>query len=274
MNTSITFHDLVSYSLGMAAEQTPVAVKRNAVYFPMTEHVELVDATFFRPEVVDFQTELVDDDGSTWEFHAPVASSTSWNSDASTRCASPYPTPAQDVVYRYRAGLKVDLGERRSSSPESVQAQKSCVSSFEDSDCGSEMSLETASTISSTSMSMAFPIQHDIKPTFRESRANALLDIREEALAILKEDGLGEHDSVVCHRPDCRDTLPNMKALMYHLHVHNMHDRSYQCDACHKRFEARRGLIMHPCPRLATSLPCSPIRDTFMRVLTKITSRE
>jgi hypothetical protein len=233
MNTAMSFHDLLAYSLGV----TPDDVKRNGVYFPKPENVEegpelveLVDATLFRSEDVD------DDDISTWEFRAPVASSLSWNSDAST-CASPYQTPAQDVVYRYRAGLKVDLGERSSSS----ETDKSHATSFfDDSDSCSDLSIETSSTTSS--FSLPFPAQQEVRPAFRESRANALLDIvrpcsslvpscltpllqREEAIAVIKQDGLGEHDPVVCHRPDCRDTLPNMKALIYHLHIHNMHDR-------------------------------------------------
>ncbi|KAJ7699747.1 hypothetical protein B0H14DRAFT_3035213 [Mycena olivaceomarginata] len=283
MNTAITFHDLVSYSLGVALEDTPAHNKRNGVYFPQTservvnetEHVELVDATLFRPEEVVAD----DDDISTWEFHAPVASSPSllsrWNSDAST-CASPYQTPAQDIVYRYRAGLKVDLGECSSCPESSAAKSKSYGGSFFDDDSdsfdGSSLDSETCSTASS--LSVPFPSQQQVKPAFRASRANALLDIREEALAVLKEDNLGEQDPVVCHRPDCRDTLSNMKALIYHLHIHNMHDRGHKCEMCGKRFESQRTLTMHNCPRLATSCPSSPIRDTFMRVLTKITSRE
>ncbi|KAJ7679193.1 hypothetical protein DFH06DRAFT_1120938 [Mycena polygramma] len=270
MNTS-SFLDLVSYSLGVTPDDIPASAKRNGVYFtkPETvkgvlEQVELVDATLFRSEVYD------DDDISTWEFSAPVASSLSWNSDAST-CTSPYQTAAQDVVYRYRAGLKVDLGER-SSSPEEPKVDIPYATSSDDSESFSGSSFETGS--SRTSLSLPFPVQQEVRPIFRESRANALLDIRDEALAVIKEDKLTQHDPVVCHRPGCRDTLADMKALVYHLHIHNMHDRSYQCELCEKRFESRRYLVMHPCPRLVTSCPTSPIRDTFMRVLTKITSRE
>ncbi|KAJ7249178.1 hypothetical protein B0H12DRAFT_1122218 [Mycena haematopus] len=272
MNTSITFHDLFSYSLGVAPDDTPAHIKRNCVYFPNTEHVEerveqveLVDAALFRSEDVD------DDDISTWEFRAPVASSLSWSSNATT-CVSPYQTPAQDVVFRYRAGLPVDLGECYSC-PESSKADTADATSFwDDSESFSGSSFETYDTVSS--LSVPFPIHQPVKPLFRASRTNALLDIREEALAVLKADNLGEHDPVVCHRPDCRDTLPNMKTLMYHLHIHNIHDPRYKCELCGKRFESRRYLTMHPCPKLATSCPSSPIRNTFMRVLTKITSRE
>ncbi|KAJ7081846.1 hypothetical protein B0H15DRAFT_447861 [Mycena belliarum] len=272
MNNALTFHDLVSYSLGFTPDDLPLNLKRNGIYVPTVDAVdlELFDAKLFSPVAI------ADDDLSTWEYHAPVASSTpSWGSDAST-CVSPYQTPAQDVAYRYRAGLKVDLGDRgeRSSSPGSSESATACASSFHGSfDCGSTVeSLEVGTTTSS--LSLPFPVQQEVKPAFRESRANALLDIRDEAMAIIRSDGLTEHEPVVCHRPDCRDTLANMKALMYHLHVHNMHDRSYQCDLCHQRFEVRRQLVMHQCPRLATSCPSSPIRDTFMRVLTRITSRE
>ncbi|KAJ7757691.1 hypothetical protein DFH07DRAFT_457480 [Mycena maculata] len=271
-SNALAFHDLLS-SLGMTPEDIPQSTKRNGLYLTPNQHaslgiedLELVDAKLFRQD-------LIDDDVSTWEFHAPVASSfSSWDSHAST-CASPYQTPAQDVAFRYRAGLKVDLGER-SSSPESSKANKSCMSSSDDFDYVSYLSFETASTVSSMSLSLPFHVQQELKPAFRESRANALLDIREEALAVMKADGVRDGEPVVCHRPDCRDTLPNMRALMYHLHVHNMHDRTYKCDMCSRGYETRRELTMHQCPRLAKSLPSSPIRDTFMRVLTKITSRE
>jgi hypothetical protein len=46
---------------------------------------------------------------------------------------------------------------------------------------------------------------------------------------MIKSDGLERHQPVVCHRPDCRDTLPNLKALVYHLHIHNISDRRVPC---------------------------------------------
>ncbi|KAJ7471404.1 hypothetical protein B0H11DRAFT_2283115 [Mycena galericulata] len=272
MNTSLTFQELVSYTLGIRSQDIPDTDKRNGMYIreneevdPSFEDLELVDAKLFRED-------LVNDDISTWEFHAPVAS-LSWTSDAET-CVSPSssPTPAQDVAYRYRAGLKIDLGQR--SSQESSKANKSCASSYEESDYVSYLSLETASTHSSFSLSLPFRDQQELRPAFRASRANALLDIREEAMAVMKADGLRDGDAIVCHRPDCRDTLPTMRAFMYHLHIHNMHDRSYKCELCKKGYETRHELALHRCARLAMSLPSSPIRDTFMRVLTKITSRE
>lgn len=44
-------------------------------------------------------------------------------------------------------------------------------------------------------------------------------------MAVMEKYGLGEHDSLVCHRPGCRDTLRDVKALMFHLHIHNIHDQ-------------------------------------------------
>ncbi|KAJ7196844.1 hypothetical protein GGX14DRAFT_472962 [Mycena pura] len=265
MNTSVAFQDLASYSLGFTPEDLPANVKRHAVYFPKAEdigarpdEVEPVAATGLPSIVVD------DDDVSTWEFHAPVASSTSRDSDSP--CMSPYQTAAQEVVYRYRAGLKIDLGECLSPASQ-TQHQDDQDSSFDD----FESSLDADSSISSISLPML--VQNQVKPRFRESRIHALLDIREEAHAVVNKDGLSDRDPVVCHRPGCRDTLSNMKALIYHLHVHNMHDRSFRCTDCGKYFEVRRHLTMHHCPKHATSCPSSPIHSTLMRVLTKITSR-
>ncbi|KAJ7145067.1 hypothetical protein C8R43DRAFT_953518 [Mycena crocata] len=290
MNTSITFHDLVSYSLGVTPEGMPRDTKRNGVYFKGTEHTPVSATRPLAPETTESeQIELIDaqqfhsdhfavlnDDISTWEFNAPVALSHSWHSDAST-LTSPYQTAAQDVAFRYRAGLKVEI-EELSCALESCEDKKHYASSFDDAASYSYVEYvgadsDSTSSSSSSAMSLPVPISHDLKPTFRESRANALMDIHDEALAMVKADGLGENQPVVCHRPSCRDTLPTMKALMYHLHIHNLADR-FKCDACSRGFETRRDLTMHACPRLATSLPCSPIRGTFMRVLTKITSRE
>jgi len=44
-------------------------------------------------------------------------------------------------------------------------------------------------------------------------------------MAAMKTHGLGENDYLVCHRPGCRDTLRDVKALTYHLQIHNIHDQ-------------------------------------------------
>ncbi|KAJ7614094.1 hypothetical protein FB45DRAFT_1036201 [Roridomyces roridus] len=278
MTTAITLHQLAVLSDEALPESISPRSKRDAMFLSpeqiaLSLEQALVAAGLKRGHEEQAPTWLVlDDDASTWEFNAPVAS---WTSDSSTcvSSSSSSPTPAQDLVSRYRSGLKIDLGPGRSSS-DSTKANKSCSSSYDHSYDASFLSMETLSTLSSLSIDIPFQDQCNLKPVFRESRANALLDIREEALAVMDMDGLGLDDPIVCHRPDCRDTLPGMRAFMYHLHIHNMHDRLWKCDACNKGYETRRELTMHQCPKLATSLPSSPIRDTFMRVLTKITSRE
>jgi hypothetical protein len=56
-------------------------------------------------------------------------------------------------------------------------------------------------------------------------RYEFVCDQREEAMAAMNKYGLSEHDGIVCHRPGCRDTLRDVKALMFHLHIHNIHDQ-------------------------------------------------
>jgi hypothetical protein len=70
-------------------------------------------ATYF-PAKASFHTKwnFADDDGSTWEFSAPVAHSSRSSSCSTSGTASS--TPAQQIVIRYRAGLPLDSLEKRS----------------------------------------------------------------------------------------------------------------------------------------------------------------
>jgi len=89
----------------------------------------------------------------------------------------------------------------------------------------------------------AAPFNRELKPRFSRSRRDGLNEAvcshfphrhfivggmtlictqRKEALAILTE---CEKGTIVCPRPDCHDTVPDLKALIYHLHIHNIHDR-------------------------------------------------
>ncbi|KAJ6620072.1 hypothetical protein B0H10DRAFT_2216356 [Mycena sp. CBHHK59/15] len=255
MPSALTFEDLIRYSLGVPAAEDAVQHKRNAIYFPSKEGVELVDVKKL----------FHSDERSTWEFNAPVAlsssrsSESSWGSEGST-CVSPCHSPAQDVAYRYRAGLKVDLGEGEKpikSSSENLDAHVPCESVWSD---DSDDDSETVSTMSSI-VSLPAPLDFSVRARFREN--NALLELyRDEAYAIIKRDGLTLHEPVVCHRPGCRDTLRDMRALVYHLHIHNIHDRSYECDACNSLYETRRELAMHIC-----RTPTSPIKGAPFLVL-------
>ena len=60
----------------------------------------------------------------------------------------------------------------------------------------------------------------------------------------MNECGLGEQDSLVCKRPGCRDTLRDVKALTYHLHIHNIHDRLVRFLTC---LSLSRVLLILPC---------------------------
>jgi hypothetical protein len=71
--------------------------KRYATYFPSKASIE-----------AEHQDDASDID-STWEFNAPVSSSSS-----NTSCTTSASTPAQEIVIRYRSGTSFDT---RSSSP-------------------------------------------------------------------------------------------------------------------------------------------------------------
>lgn len=117
-------------------------------------------ATYF-PAKVSFNTKwnFADDDESTWEFSAPVASS-SRSSSCSTSSTSSS-SPAQQIVICYRAGLPLDFLATRSSSP------SDCL------DSGEIAPLETVSTYS------AYPsvaAEKELKAVYRQSQLDALED--------------------------------------------------------------------------------------------------
>jgi hypothetical protein len=186
--------------------------------------------TYF-PSKLSFNTKwnFADDDLSTWEFCAPVAPSSRSSSSSTSGTASS--TPAQEIIIRYRAGLSLDSLVTRSSSPASDSPA----------DSGEIASLANASP--SFDGPSVVEAEKDLKATYRQSRLEALEDTvrfrsvlqlpayeftydqRDEAMAAMKKYGMGEHDILVCHRPGCRDTLRDVKALMFHLHIHNIHDQ-------------------------------------------------
>lgn len=140
-------NDAVNYSVfSEKASHVMGNPKRYATYFPSKASIEA-------------QHRDASDNGSTWEFSAPV-SPPSRSSSATSGCTSGS-TPAQEIVIRYRSGLSLDLSDTRSSSP----------SQYSEPD-----SWEMTSTEPSDVELVVLPPDQDMKARYRQSRHDALLD--------------------------------------------------------------------------------------------------
>lgn len=222
-------HSLVEAMVNYSQDAPPVQPVQRRRVINYHDHSKRL-ATYF-PSKVSFNTKwnfsADDDDESTWEFSAPVAPSS--RSSSCSTSGTNYSTPAQEIVIRYRANLPLDSPDTRSSTSSASSDDSWEIAPPED----ANIPLDYASVVA----------ERDLKAVHRRSRLAALEETvrfrsisrshmyefvcgqREEAMASMKKHGLGEHDGLVCHRPGCRDTLRDVKALMFHLHIHNIHDQ-------------------------------------------------
>ncbi|GLB40702.1 hypothetical protein LshimejAT787_0805730 [Lyophyllum shimeji] len=224
--------------------------KRHATYFPSK-------ASF------DAKWNFSSDDESTWEFSAPVAHIA--RSLSTDTCSSTSSTPAQEIAMRYRAGLPLQAVLTGSSSTSS---------SSEDSDASWQTAPLDDESVTSEQVSPVAD-KNEPKAIHRQSRCDALLDALEEAMHAMKKAGRGENDRLVCHRPGCRDIVRDVRALMYHLHIHNIHDQSLTCPSCGRHFDGSFQMGSHRCLTQGPyshlrSPPVSPIKEGFFRVLGKV----
>lgn len=211
--------------------------KRYATYFPSQASIE-----------AELLGDASSDNDSTWEFSAPVSPPS--RSSSNTSCTTSGSTPAQDIVIRYRSGISRDT---RWSSP----SQYSEPDSWEMTPPAAPARLEYV------------PVTPDqgIKARYRQSRYDALLNTYQEAFDVARAAGLKKTDQVVCNRPGCRDTLANVEALMYHLHIHDIDDRQVVCPRCQGSYDGQRELRMHKCS--GRSSRTRPLRETLRRVFIK-----
>ncbi|KAF9463923.1 hypothetical protein BDZ94DRAFT_1321476 [Collybia nuda] len=248
--------EMVRYSRGLPPPPLPRPRKKGLVTFDTTKR----HGTYF-PSKASFHTKwnFSDDDASTWEFSAPVAptsrGSSSSSSDGSESTA--YGSPAQEIALKYRAGMSLDFVHKRSGSESSVD---------------SGVAWETAPLDDSSSDYAPIVSEEDeIKAIYRRSRFEALDDTREEAIAAMHKDGKNEHDNLVCHRSGCRDTVRDVRALMYHLHIHNIHDQTLPCTACGGLHDGDCSLDLDRVQsRIQPAPPPSPLKAAFARVFSRI----
>ncbi|KAF5370450.1 hypothetical protein D9615_009721 [Tricholomella constricta] len=262
-------HELVSEMLNLCKPP----VRRRARPMIRRHDQEKRHATYF-PSKASFNSKWnFADDESTWEFSASMAPIA--RSDSTDTCSSSSSSPAQDIVLRYRVGMPLQAVLSGSSS---VSASSDVTDTswetapqapFTDS---SSITCDSASSITSE-QGPPVPEKDDLKAINRRSRCEALLDTLEEAMDAMKKDGRDENERLVCHRPGCRDTVRDVRALMYHLHIHNIHDESLKCPTCDAQFASSFQMSFHRCQNQDTRLrtpPASPIKDGFFRVLSKI----
>ncbi|KAI0052320.1 hypothetical protein FA95DRAFT_1553650 [Auriscalpium vulgare] len=88
----------------------------------------------------------------------------------------------------------------------------------------------------------------------------------------------GRADGLIpCQRTGCGDVLKSVRALTYHLHIHDVHDRasaprSFVCAQCAGSYESPRELSMHDCERHRSVVSIAPsasgpIKHRFRRMI-------
>ncbi|KAJ7592664.1 hypothetical protein C8J56DRAFT_1127053 [Mycena floridula] len=153
------------------------------------------------PDLTRYAVYDDDDADSTWEFNAPISPALVTRPKVTLNAVTG-PTAAEKIALSYRSGDAVD-SETSCSTP-----------SFTDDDDSSD---DVADTGSEPSL-----FERDPKVRFRESRCEALAGFFQEAFAEMDKGHSHDGQALVCPRSGCRDTLQNVKALAYHLHLHDI----------------------------------------------------
>lgn len=214
--------------------------KRYGVYLPSRASLYEKDISF--------------DSGNVWEYLTPGFTVISGCSSTDTS-ESGESTPAQQIAIRYRAAHAPDLPPSRSDS-ESTQGSEP--DSWDK--CPQNVKFETDETP---------PPARDLKAVYRQSRQQALGRTFQEAVDLTSSLGIGPDDRVICHRPGCHDTIANIKAFAYHLHIHDIHDRFVVCPKCRAKFEDQTALEVHNCSGRRRFSIASPLRG-LRSILSKI----
>ncbi|KDQ53263.1 hypothetical protein JAAARDRAFT_439427 [Jaapia argillacea MUCL 33604] len=149
------------------------------------------------------------DQFSSFHFRPPsqpnsilLPSSSSYGGSGRTRCSS----EAQEYAAMFRARWTQEvLGGMVVERP-SLEGDASSV----DLSSGSETTSEIG--------------KGELRPRFSSSREDELELARHEATLMMLRAGRGNRE-IACERLSCNDILPNIRALMFHLHIHNLSDR-------------------------------------------------
>ncbi|KAJ7067319.1 hypothetical protein C8F01DRAFT_1079442 [Mycena amicta] len=235
---AITFHNSPSgtFIIGVANENVSDSVKRHAIYFPKAEDLASLHAKTSTSATSAAPTLSK---ASFWASNALVAFPLL---DAPESFDGPYPTPAQEIAYRYRAGLRITLESpvpfvKRVSMDEEIGG---IVELYDTSD---EDDQSTSSGDSSAAPHV--PLNFTPRPRFCPEQLKELSAVHKETVVDLRERGCSLTAAVHCGRPGCKNLVRDSKALVYHQHIHNVYDKSYKCSGCRAYFTKRFELTMH-----------------------------
>ncbi|KAF8170439.1 hypothetical protein BJ912DRAFT_997348 [Pholiota molesta] len=93
-----------------------------------------------------------------------------------------------------------------------------------------------------------------LKVTLDEARQRDLLAVFQEAMDTANRCSTipGGDGRVICPRSGCGNSLPNVNALTYHLHIHDIDDHLVTCPLCNNTYEYP--FDMHRCPKKSSGL--------------------
>ncbi|KAF8646221.1 hypothetical protein AX16_007362 [Volvariella volvacea WC 439] len=261
---------MVSHTSCQQEDVDEAKAKRYGRYFPSRMSFE-----------ANWGSDVADDDESTWEFTAPMAPSRSSSSSGSTSstCYTAFSSPAQEIAFRYRAGMPLDFEDSRSRSSTTVCSEGE---DYSDCDLSWDATTSTSSSLAPSTENSLIPdddipyYKRELRAIFRQSRHEALQHNWNEARAQWKLSGRKEHESLECHRPGCGNIVPNVRAMAYHLHIHDISDMqctrrvdpTIKCECC---LNSTKGLVYGNCQTSKQKSNVSnPLWANLRRAITKI----
>ncbi|KAF4571620.1 hypothetical protein EYR36_008962 [Pleurotus pulmonarius] len=123
-------------------------------------------------------------------------------------------TPAEHIVNCYRAGMSL----------EDIQGHAVKTEQQVDNDTDLFSGSFDSMSISSVDSGIALSPDEDCFARIRIVDTAGLSEARNEAYSLLKQSGLDEDSPIACPRSDCRNVVQDVKALIAHMHIHNLHD--------------------------------------------------
>ncbi|KAK2460261.1 hypothetical protein APHAL10511_007650 [Amanita phalloides] len=228
-----SFHQFVSEHLEQVMPPTGLSArKRYAIYLPSSRRSSI-------SSIIDVLPSSTETAVNPWDFPAPesTASMYSKSSARTSVCRSVASTGTDQGSYSLPNSPLAETGSTLSMSPDTFANSTSCL------------------------------VERDIRIRYRQSSHGALLDARNEALEFMRKDGSEGEKSISCLRPGCNDRLRDVRALTYHLHIHNMTDTCESCSSSDGSHDSGCHSGVRACYGPYRFLPVKCIRKAISKLL-------